>query len=178
MQLFHVSEESNIRVFEPRIPLRTDVDSTKGLVWAINEECLPNFLTPRNCPRVTYYSTDKSSKEDKEKYFSSKSSKHVVAIEHKWFETMKNTVLYLYEFDISKFCLQDEIAGYYVSEVTQVPIKQIIMTNLFNELSNRNVEIRIVDSLWDLSDEIKRTSLNWSMCRMAYAEKNKKIISE
>ncbi len=171
MRLFHVSEESNIKVFEPRIPLRVDIDNTKGLVWAINEECLPNFLTPRNCPRVTYYSTDKSSKEDKQRYFPSKSSQHVVAIEHKWFETMKNTVLYLYEFDISKFYLQDEISGYYVSEVRQVPINKIIMTNLFNELSIRNVEIRIVDNLWDLSDEIKQTSLNWSMCRMAYAQK-------
>ena len=73
MRLFHVSEENNIKVFEPRIPLRADIDNTKGLVWAINEECLPNFLTPRNCPRVTYYSTDKSSKEDKQRYFSSKS---------------------------------------------------------------------------------------------------------
>lgn len=49
-----------------------------------------------------------------------------MAIEHKWFETMKNTVLYLYEFGISKFHLQDEI---------------------------------------------KQTSLNWSMCKMAYAQK-------
>ncbi|NNU78140.1 DUF6886 family protein [Clostridium estertheticum] len=174
MRLFHISEESNIKVFEPRIPLRADIDNTKGLVWSINEKCLPNFLTPRNCPRVTYYSTDKSSKEDNEKYFPSESSQHIVAIEHKWFETMKNTVLYLYEFDISKFYLQDEIAGYYVSEVRQVPINKIIKANLFNELSIRNVEIRIVDNLWDLSDEIKQTSLNWSMCRMAYAQERQK----
>nr|WP_249317049.1 DUF6886 family protein [Bacillus sp. FJAT-50079] len=46
MRLFHVSEESNIEVFHPRILSRTDVDQTKGLVWAINETCLPNFFTP------------------------------------------------------------------------------------------------------------------------------------
>ena len=34
MRLFHVSEESGIRVFEPRIPLRKDLDQTVGLVWA------------------------------------------------------------------------------------------------------------------------------------------------
>lgn len=32
MRLFHVSEESGIRVFEPRIPLRKDLDQTVGLV--------------------------------------------------------------------------------------------------------------------------------------------------
>ena len=48
MRLFHVSEESGIRVFEPRIPLRKDLDQTVGLVWAIDEKRLPNFLTPRD----------------------------------------------------------------------------------------------------------------------------------
>lgn len=55
MRLFHVSEESDIREFIPRIPDRDDLDKNVGLVWAINEKRLPNFLTPRNCPRVTYY---------------------------------------------------------------------------------------------------------------------------
>lgn len=49
MRLFHVSEESDIQKFEPRIPSRNDLDKTVGLVWAIDEKRLPNFLTPRNC---------------------------------------------------------------------------------------------------------------------------------
>lgn len=53
MRLFHVSEESNIEVFNPRTPTRNDLDKNVGLVWAIDEERLPNFLTPRDCPRVT-----------------------------------------------------------------------------------------------------------------------------
>ncbi|EQB87651.1 hypothetical protein M918_08130 [Clostridium sp. BL8] len=51
MRLFHVSEESNIKIFQPRIPYRDDLDKRKGLVWAINERCLPNFLTPRDCSK-------------------------------------------------------------------------------------------------------------------------------
>nr|WP_235616307.1 DUF6886 family protein [Lysinibacillus parviboronicapiens] len=45
MRIFHVSEESDIQVFQPRVPTRTDLDFTKGLVWAIDDKCLPNFLT-------------------------------------------------------------------------------------------------------------------------------------
>ena len=171
MRLFHVSEESDIKVFEPRIPTREDLDKSKGLVWAINETCLPNFLTPRNCPRVTYHCNKDTSEEDKLRYFSSKTTNHVVAIEHKWFQIMKNTTLYLYEFDSRNFYLQDKCAGYYVSEITQVPINKIVITDLFGEIIKRNVEIRVVDNLWDLSEEIKRTTFDWSMCRMAYAEK-------
>ncbi|MBP2022061.1 hypothetical protein J2Z44_001862 [Clostridium punense] len=169
MRLFHVSEESNIKIFQPRIPYRDDLDKRKGLVWAINERCLPNFLTPRDCPRVAYQLGSLSTSEDKDKYFSSKSCNHVIAIEYKWFEVMKNTTLYLYEFNPSKFYLQDEIAGYYVSEEVETPINQVIIKDIFAELFKRNVELRIVDNLWHLSSEIQKSSLNWSMCRMKNA---------
>lgn len=54
MRLFHVSEEPDIKVFEPRLPTRKDLNQNIGLVWAIDEARLPNFLTPRDCPRVAY----------------------------------------------------------------------------------------------------------------------------
>lgn len=169
MRLFHVSEERDIKIFQPRIPDREDLDKNKGLVWAVNEKCLPNFLTPRDCPRVAYHLSSLSTCEDKDKYFSSKSCKHVLAIEYKWFEVMKNTTLYLYEFNPSEFYLQDVIAGYYVSEEVETPINQIIINDIFPELFKRNVELRIVDNLWHLSREIQKSSLNWSMCRMKNA---------
>ena len=55
MRLFHVSEESDISIFNPRTPIRVDLDKNVPLVWAIEEKCLPNFLTPRDCPRIGYY---------------------------------------------------------------------------------------------------------------------------
>lgn len=171
MRLFHVSEESNIEVFKPRIPARADIDKEKGLVWAINERCLPNFLTPRDCPRVTYYSTESSTEEDRKRFFSSANTHHVIAIECKWFEVMKNTALYLYEFDSRDFILQDEIAGYYVSDKEQKPINKIIISDIFEEIFNRNVELRIIPSLWSLAEDIKQSTLNWSLCRMGNAEK-------
>jgi len=171
VRLFHVSEEDNISVFIPRIPKRQDLNQMKGLVWAINEVCLPNFLTPRNCPRVTYHCNENTTENDKEMYLSSKTISHVVAIEHKWFEMMKNTTLYLYEFETKDYYLQDRGAGYYVSEKAQVPINKIVINDLFQELINRKVEVRIIDNLWDLCEKIKNTSFDWSMCRMEFAGK-------
>ena len=111
MRLFHVSEEKDIGVFYPRIPKRKDLDQTQGLVWAVDQRRLPNFLTPRNCPRVIYHMGINTTLEDQERYFSSATTKHVVVIESKWFQVMKNTVLYLCEFDPSGFELQDDIAA-------------------------------------------------------------------
>lgn len=169
MRLFHVSEESDIKIFNPRIPTRSDLLQSIGLVWAINEECLPNFLTPRDCPRVTYHVGKDTTSMDKDRFITSKNCNHVVIIENRWLETMNNTVLYLYEFDPKGFALQDEIAGYYVSTTPQVPIDKIVIKDLLQELFLRNIEVRFVDNLWNICDKIKNTSFHWSMCRMGNA---------
>lgn len=170
MRLFHVSEEANIDRFEPRLPSRNDLDKETGLVWAIDEARLPNFLTPRDCPRVTYHIGPNTSKEDIKTFFSSPTISHVVVIENKWFEIMRNTTLHLYEFNTDDFELQDNIAGYYVAKTTQIPKEKYIITDLFTELIKRNVEIRIVDNLWSIADKVKSSSLNYSLCRMAHAQ--------
>ena len=170
MRLFHVSEESNIEIFHPRKPYRDDLDKSLRLVWAITEDCLPNFLTPRNCPRVTYHIGKNTVVSDIEQYVSSSSTSHVVVIENSWFHIMKDTTLYLYEFDAEQFELQDEVAGYYVSKVPQIPKSKLIIKDLFQELFDRNVELRIVDNLWDICNKIKGSSFDWSMCRMGFAK--------
>ena len=170
MRLFHVSEESNILEFLPRTPDRNDLDKNVGLVWAINEKGLPNFLTPRNCPRVAYRVGDKTTQIDKALYFSSPTQNHAVVIEAKWLDRMRNTTLYLYEFNPDGFEIQDDVAGYYVSTDIQRPIEKFVITDLLMELIRRNVEIRFVDNLWSVADNVKSSTLNWSLCRMAFAQ--------
>ena len=82
---------------------------------------------------------------------------------------MRSTTLYLYEFVVDDFILQDEVAGYYVAKSTQIPKAKHEIKDLFAELIKRNVEIRIVDNLWKIADEVKNSTLNWSLCRMGYA---------
>jgi len=168
MRLYHVSEESNILQFSPRIPVRNDLDKSKGLVWALTEACLPNFLTPRDCPRIAYHASKDTTQDDITKFFSS-TARHCIAIEHGWYEQMTKTTLYLYEFDPSTFYLQDPHAGYYVSEQIQKPISVTTVDNLFDELFKRNVEVRILNNLWILAAEVKNSTLNWSLCRMVNA---------
>lgn len=166
MRLFHVSEEPDIQVFYPRLPTRTDLNQNVGLVWAIDEKRLPNFLTPRECPRVTYYTCEQTSDSDKIKFFSSKNISHAIVIENSWFHIMKNTTLYLYEFNPNDFVLQDAVAGYYVATKTQYPIRKYVLTDLFEELFKRNVEVRITDNLSEIAEQVKSSTLKWSLCKM------------
>ena len=173
MKLYHVSEESDINQFSPRLPSRKDLNQNLGLVWALCERTLPNFLTPRNCPRVTCHVGDNTVKADIEKYMSH-GYRHAVIIENEWHERLKSTTLYIYEFDAGGFYLQDECAGYYVSEKVQNPIAVHIVNDLVFELEKLNTALLIRDNLWDIADEIKTTSLNWSICRMGFAKERDK----
>ena len=120
---------------------------------------------------MTYHVGKNTSESDKTRFFTSSTVNHVVVIEHDWFDRMRNTTLYLYEFDPSDFELQDEIAGYYVAKTAQKPIAKYQIDDLFAELTVRNIEIRITDNLWKIADEVRSSTLNWSLCRMGNAKR-------
>ena len=168
MRLFHVSEESDITEFVPRIPYRKNVDQSKGIVWSLTEPALPNWLTPRNCPRVGYRAVEETTQEDIARFFSS-SSRHCVAIEHGWHTKMLDTTLYVYEFDPANFYF-DEAAGFYVSAHIEIPIGVAKYENLFEELFKRNIEVRVLNNLWQLGESVQKSTLKWSLCRMGYAQ--------
>lgn len=169
MRLFHVSEEAEIRCFEPRRPTRADLEPEIGLVWAIDEQHLSNFLTPRDCPRVAYSVREDTAQEDRERFFTSKNAAHALILEHGWLNALRSTTLYLYEFDPAGFVLQDGVAGYYVATTTQVPIRRIVVSDIPAELMRREVELRFTDSLWDIAERIQSSTLDWSLCRMRNA---------
>lgn len=169
MRLFHVSEEPDIAVFHPRKPTRTDLDPDVGLVWAIDEARLPNFLTPRDCPRVTYHVGPETTEDDRARFFSSGCHRHAVIIENRWYAAMAKTTLYLYEFDPADFTLQDPVAGYYTAQVSCTPIAKHTITDLFAELFRRQIEVRMVNSLWDMAEAVQHSTLQWSLCRMRNA---------
>ena len=168
MRLFHVSEESNIETFVPRIPYRKDVGQSKGLVWALTEPQLPNWGTPRNCPRVCYRAVETSTQDDIDSFFSSH-FRHCVAIEYNWHQRMLDTTLYIYEFETANFYF-DERAGFYVSDKIETPIAVSKHENIYEELFKMSVEVRIIDNLWELGEKVQKSSLKWSLCRMANAK--------
>ncbi len=169
MRLFHVSENHEIDRFEPRTPMRPDLDRSIKLVWAISESRLVNFLTPRDCPRVTYYALPESTPDDISRFLGSTNVHAVIAIESRWFQRMKGTRLAIYEFDPKDFVLQDAIAGYYVSTSPQVPIGVEIVDDLFSAIFARDCELRVLPNLWPLCNAVKASSLGFSMCRMRNA---------
>ena len=169
-KLFHISEEPGIRIFEPR-PSPSSFDSINDdVVFAISGRLLHNYLLPRDCPRVTYYIGKQTNDEDKKKFFSESTAEYIITVPSDWYNTIKKTTLYCYEFAIDNFTLLDECAGYYISYEKEKPIAITVIPDTIAELLARRVELRFTSSLIPIADAVSASSLNFSLIRMRNAK--------
>lgn len=170
-RLFHISEDSGIDRFDPR-PSPSFFSEIKGdIVFAISGRLLHNYLLPRDCPRVTYYAGPATSPEDRQTFLGQSRATHVVAIEAGWFQRVKETVLYCYEFATGNFTCLDEVAGYHISYEPEIPVSRYRIDDIFGELLKGDVELRILPELWTLASAVKESSLSFSLIRMRNAVK-------
>ena len=161
-RLFHISDVSNIKTFEPRPD-----NEGKKRVWAIAEPRLHNYLLPRDCPRVTFFADTQTFVRDKERFLGD--AKAVVAIESGWFERCVEATVYLYEFDPAPFNCIDKIAGYYTATCSVQPLRETRVPNPLQRILERGVELRVLPSLWQLRDAVAESSLGFSIIRMRNA---------
>jgi hypothetical protein len=159
MVVFHVSEEPDIEVFEPRKAATTD----ERVVWAIDEDHLRNYLVPRDCPRVTYSAGPGTTVADRERFLGSSAA--VLAIETGWFERMRSCRLHCYHLPGDTFELADECAGYFVSRVPVKPSRVHVIDNPVAAVLDRGVELRVQPSLWALRDAVIESTLAFSIIR-------------
>jgi hypothetical protein len=158
--VFHLSEEPGLPSFSPR--------STSGTpgehVWAISNDRLHNYLVPRECPRVTFYSSPDTTAADRARYLP---GPHVsaVAIERAWLPRLLSTTLYAYVFDASDFVRHDPIAGYYVCDHTVEPLLELTIDQPHISLLARGIELRVLDDLTALRDAVVASSLGFSIIR-------------
>jgi hypothetical protein len=161
--LFHISEESDIKLFEPRESQYVQ----EPVVWAIDSDHVRNYLLPRECPRVTFYAGRETTSADVERFLGS--SLAVVAVESGWLDRLRSCRLYCYHVPSETFECIDECAGYFVSRRSVVPTSVEPIDDPIAELLTRGVELRFVPSLWALRDAVAVSSLQFSFIRMRNA---------
>ena len=170
-RLFHVSDQAGIARFEPRLsPSPNSFAGDDKVVYAIAESLLHNYLFPRDCPRVTFYAGEETTQADVDRFWQVSTAKYIVAIESCWVPHMLGARLYCYEFSVENFERTDEIARYYLSREAVEPISVTVYDDLFLALAQRDVEIRILPTLWPLRDAVVESSVNFSIIRMRNAQ--------
>jgi len=165
VSLFHVSEQADIRVFHPRL-FRTAPDAGP-VVWAIDALKLPNYLVPRDCPRVTFGASAATTVEDRQRF--GVGDGRVVVIEARWLQRVCECSLNIYQLPTSGFRMFDEIAGYWLSTNSITPHGVFTLTDLPNAIVERGGELRVVHRLWPLRDAVAKSTLAFSMIRMRNA---------
>jgi hypothetical protein len=165
-RLYHISDKSGIKRFEPR-PAPSKSAKQKGkMVWAIDYQHLHNYLLPRNCPRVTFFAAENSDPKDIERLMAGTSAEHVIAVEARWLPEIQERCLYRYEFDSEDFTCVDDIAGYWISRKPVVPVGEIKIDDVLVALLEHDVELRVMPSLWKLREAIINSTLGYSIIRM------------
>jgi len=170
IKLYHISDKPGIKRFDPRPALHPSAKQKGLMVWAVDHDHLHNYLLPRDCPRVTFFATPSSDPKDVDKLMCGTSAKHVVAVEARWLTEIQKQCLYQYEFDSEAFTLVDEVAGYYVSRKPVIPIAETKIDDILAALTEHDVELRIMPSLWNLREVVINSTLGYSIIRMNKAQ--------
>lgn len=170
MRLFHISENGNIPLFEPKPSPSFFPELKEDVVFAISETLVHNYLVPRDCPRVTYYAGENTTQRDIDHFVGETSAKYIMAMESRWIDALCKTTLYCYEFPAPSFRLLDACAGYFISRVKTYPLHVTRIDDLLQALAVRNVELRFMPSLQRLANAVKVSTLNFSLIRMRNAQ--------
>lgn len=168
--VYHVSDLPDIVRFEPRHANSSHPHLDAPVVWAVDEAHLHNYLLPRDCPRVTFYAGNNSSADDVERILGGTSAAYVVAIESCRLAEVQQLRLYVYQLPDDSFSVYDRGAGYYLSREAVEPLRIQQVDNILGELLARDVELRIMPSLWKLRDQVLASSLQFSFIRMRNAQ--------
>lgn len=168
-RLFHVSDNKDIRIFEPRPSPHLDGKVTGLAVWAIDEDHLPHYLLPRDCPRICLRASAQTSPDDCRKFFP-QSQDRILAVEFGWYERIKSAELYLYQIPADAFTEVDAIAGYFISRQAVAPLQVTRVGNLAEEIVRRGYKLRLLPNLWSLYDEVLASSVQYSIIRMRNAQ--------
>lgn len=169
MNLWHVSDRSDIRRFEPRVPPGSAAATGRGIVWAIAESHLANYLLPRECPRVCMRVAEHTAESDRIRFFGQSTANAIVVVEASWSDRASSLPIWLYGVPESPFICIDANAGYYASPEPVVPISVRKIESPSDELRAMGAELRVVERLRPLAEEVAASTLAFSIIRLRNA---------
>jgi len=165
--LWHVSEDGAIRRFEPRAI--AEHDSPEPLVWAIDDEHVPAYWFPRDCPRATFWAVGSTTDEDVERFLTGDRGRRVHAIESAWLESMRTARVVAYRLPPETFVPYGRAAGYWVSPAAVEPLEAVELGDLLVRHADAGIELRIVPELATLWRRVIESTLEFSGIRLRNA---------
>jgi hypothetical protein len=165
--LWHVSEDSSIRLFRPHRSATAPSDEL--LVWAVDTRHLPMFWFPRQCPRATFWTDSDTTAGDAERFICG-SALRVHAIEGGWLARFHEARVVAYRLPEETFTPYEEAGGYWTSPEAVAPLELVELGNLADRHVEAEIELRIVPNLWPLWERVTASTLQFSGIRLHNAQ--------
>lgn len=172
MRLFHFSDRDDIELFSPRPPKRHP--DAEAFVYAIDEWHSPNYLFPRDCPRIGVWPTESTSTDDRDTFQAFSTGRMKFWIDAQFKSAWRKGSIYRYEFDAKADFIDCHDHGVWVSRETIRPITQELIVDLPGAAKSAGVEVEVVPSLvdvarrfYDFEAKVFTTTLHVSMIRMS-----------
>jgi len=137
-------------------------------VWALAEPFLPNYLLPRDCPRICFRAKDTTTDADRERFLGA--AGHVVAFEAAWLDRVRTARLAVYEMPPQTFTDALLEAGYWISRDGVTPVGMTMVDDCLAALTAAGAEVRVVQAFWPLCDAVAGSSLRFSVIRKRNAQ--------
>ena len=162
--LWHLSEDDAISRFEPRA--NPGHDSAEPLVWAIDDEHVPAYWFPRECPRGTFWASDATSDEDVARFLLGDRSLRVQAVQSDWLAEVRSARLLAYRLPPETFERYERANGYWVSRQAVVPLEVTEVGDVLDRHAAAGIELRIVPDLWFVWQQVVESTLEFSGIRL------------
>ena len=162
--LWHVSDDPAIARFEPRA--NHAHDSPQALVWAIDDEHVPAYWFPRDCPRGTYWAVGSTSDEDVERFLTGNRRLRVHAFQRDWLDAFRSARLWGYVLPAESFERYERAAGYWVSREAVEPTEVVELGDLFDRHAAASIELRVVPDLAAVWSRVIASTLEFSGIRL------------
>ncbi len=143
-------------------PLGT-VHAGRMLVWAIDAVHLPNYLLPRECPRVCWATASGATG------LLGSPSGRVIVVEQAWLKGLRKAGLTMHQVEPDGFSCVDASAGYWVSDGEAQVRRVQMIDDCVAALAEREVELRVVPSLAPYVDAVEHGGVEFSVIRMRNA---------
>ncbi len=164
MELWHVSEDGTIPRFEPRA--NAGHDSPEALVWASDDEHVPAYWFPRDCPRGTFWAVESTTEADVERFLTGDRARRVHALQADWLGRLRVAQLFAYRLPPATFERYERAAGYWVSREPVEPLDVSPLGDLLERHAAAGIELRIVSDLNALWQQVIGSSLEFSGIRL------------
>ena len=162
--LWHVSEDDEISLFEPRA--NPGHDSAEPLVWAIDDDHVPAYWFPRDCPRGTFWASDATSDDDVTRFLLGDRLLRVQAVQSDWLARVRAARLLAYRLPPETFECYERANGYWVSRQAVEPLEMIELGDPLDRHAAAGVELRIVPDLCFVWQQVIESSLEFSGIRL------------